>query len=138
MEADYILIEADLNSLKSFVENLEKSYEIQITKKPFLGLTMVKANDSVEKQPFYLGEALVTETEVSINNQAGIGICVGDESVRSYCVAVIDALLQLKDENLPIIQDFLDQQAIEITKREKKAHHRIQKTKVDFKLMDQS
>ena len=48
----------------------------------------------MEHQPFYLGEALTTECEVIVNDTIGYGICLGDEPVRSYCIAVIDALLQ--------------------------------------------
>lgn len=138
MNTDYILIEGDLNRIKNFVENLESKYEVEITKKPSIGLTMVRANDSVEHQEFYLGEVLVTETEVSVNNKVGSGICIGDEPIRSYCQAVIDAVLQLNDENYNEVTSFLNQEAELISNKEKEENYEIQKTKVNFKLMEQS
>lgn len=138
MNTDYILIEGDLNRIKSFVESLENKYNVEITKNPTIGLTMVRANDSVEHQEFYLGEVLVTETEVSVNNTAGSGICIGDEPTRSYCQAVIDAVLQLEDENHNEVTSFLNKEAELISAKEKEENYEIQKTKVNFKLMEQS
>ncbi|MEM1001204.1 MAG: phosphonate C-P lyase system protein PhnG [Bacteroidota bacterium] len=137
MDIDYVLVEGDLDRLKTYVESLEKEYHIIITKQPFIGLTMIKAHDSVEHQPFYLGEALITETEVSIEDKVGLGICIGDQPTRSYCAAVIDAAMQLEDDKLPEIMDFLQKESFEIYEREKEHNHQIQKTKVDFKLMEQ-
>ncbi|GAB1857641.1 phosphonate C-P lyase system protein PhnG [Flavobacteriaceae bacterium MHTCC 0001] len=138
MHTDYILIEGDLSRIKSFVEILENKYEIEITKNPAIGLTMVRANDSVEHQEFYLGEVLVTETEVSVNNKVGSGICIGDEPIRSYCQAVFDAVLQLEDENYNEVITFLKKEADFISAKEKEENYEIQKTKVNFKLMEQS
>jgi len=138
MNTDYILIEGDLNRIKNFVESLEDKYDIQITKDPVIGLTMVRANDSVEFQEFYLGEVLITETEVSINNKMGSGICIGDSPIRSYCQAVFDAVLQLKDENYEEITSFLAKEENLIHDKEKEENYEIQKTKVNFKLMEQN
>lgn len=138
MNTNYILIEGDLNRIKNFVEALENKYNIEITKNPTIGLTMVRANDSVEHQEFYLGEVLITETEVSINNKVGLGICIGDEPTRSYCQAVIDAVLQLEDENHNEVTSFLNKEAELISNKEKEENYEIQKTKVNFKLMEQS
>lgn len=138
MNTDYILIEGNLDKIKNFVETLESKYQIKITKKPNIGLTMVRANDSVEHQEFYLGEVLITETEVSINNKSGSGICIGDDPVRSYCQAVLDAVLQLKDENYNEVIAFLQKEADFISDKEKEQNYEIQKTKVNFKLMEQS
>lgn len=138
MNIDYISIEGDLNRIKSFVEYLEKKYEIKITKKPTIGLTMVKANDSVEYQEFYLGEVLITEAEVSVNDKVGVGICIGDEPIRCYCQAVIDAVVQLKDENYDKVDSFLKKETDFIINKEKEENYEILKTKVNFKLMEQS
>lgn len=138
MNTDYILIEGDLNRIKSFVQSLENNYKVEITKNPCISLTMIRANDSVENQEFYLGEVLVTETEVSIHNKVGSGICIGDEPTRSYCQAVIDAVLQLEDEHYNEVTTFLTKEAEAIKEKEKEKNHEIQKTKVDFKLMEQS
>ncbi len=134
---DYILCECELSPLEDFVASLEEKFEIKIARMPSVCMTMVQAEDSVEFQPFYLGEALTTECEVIINGQKGYGICLGDEPVRSYCIAFIDAITQLKDVDLQSVNDFLNIQAALIAQREKIEYNHILRTKVDFKLMEQ-
>lgn len=135
---DYIIIEGNLDSIKDFVSRMESTYEIKVTKSPNICLTMVKAEDSLEHQPFYLGEALTTEAEVVINGMTGSGICIGDEPQRAYCLAVFDALVQLQDEHFTEVNDFLAKEYQAILEREKEEHHQVLRTQVDFKLMEQA
>ena len=137
MDADYILVEGDLSRIKSFIGQLEKRYKIKITKAPATCLTMIKAEDSLEKQPFYLGEALTTEAEVIIRETTGVGICIGDDPQRAYCIAVLDAVMDLNDSSLPEIQIFLESEAQHIRQREQDEQRQILRSQVDFKLMDQ-
>jgi alpha-D-ribose 1-methylphosphonate 5-triphosphate synthase subunit PhnG len=135
--ADYILCECDLQALEQFVEGLESHYAVEIAKQPSLGTVMLKTEDSVEEQPFYLGEALTTECMLVVNGQTGFGICLGDEPVRSYCIAFVDAVLSLGGEGLPEVLAFLEQQKTLIAEQLRVEYNQIQKTKVDFKLMEQ-
>lgn len=136
-DIDYILCECELESLESFVAALEESVKITLVKMPATCMTMIQAEDSVEFQPFYLGEALTTDCEVLINNTRGIGICLGDEPVRSYCIAFIAAYTQLPGINLEQVDNFLVQQSALISQKEKIENALILRTKVDFKLMEQ-
>ncbi len=134
---DYILCECDLESLEKFVSSFEKKFTTKIVRTPSLCMTMMQAEDSVEFQPFYLGEALTTECEVNVNGQKGFGICLGDEPLRCYCIAFIDAVSQLKDVDLQPLTDFLLEETIKIEKERRIEHNLILSTKVDFKLMEQ-
>ena len=136
-DQDYILCNCELEPLESFVTALEEGVQIALVKMPAICMTMVQAEDSVEFQPFYLGEALTTECEVLVNGKRGIGICLGDEPVRSYCLAFMDAYVQLTDGKMQEVNDFLAQQAAIIDHNEKIENARIMRTKVDFKLMEQ-
>ena len=136
-QADYIICECDLEPLETFVKELEPHCAIQVVRHPAVGTTMVRAEDSVEGQPFYLGEALITECELNIDGQPGFGLCLGDEPVRSYCMAFLDALMLLSDSRLSRVEDFLSAQAAVIEGRVRAEHELIQRTKVDFKLMEQ-
>src|ERR1700753_3372122 len=107
---DFILCECELEPLENFVASLEEKFEVKIAKTPSVCMTMIQAEDSVEFQEFYLGEALTTECEVVVNGQRGYGICLGDEPVRSYCIAFMDAITQLHGEAPQVAQDFLDAQ----------------------------
>ena len=134
---DYILCNCELEPLESFVATLEEGVKITLVKMPAICMTMVQAEDSVEFQPFYLGEALTTECEVLVNGKRGIGICLGDEPVRSYCIAFMDAYLQLSEVDMQPVNEFLAQQLSLVQQQEKLENARIMRTKVDFKLMEQ-
>jgi phosphonate C-P lyase system protein PhnG len=134
---DYILCECELVTLEKFVTSLEEKFEVKIAKTPAICMTMVQAEDSVEFQEFYLGEALTTECELVVNEQRGYGICLGDEPVRSYCIAFIDAVTQLPGADLKEIETFLNKQFELITNAAKLEYNQVLRTKVDFKLMEQ-
>ena len=134
---DYILCECELEPLKAFVASIEDYFEIKIARAPSICMTMIQAEDSVEFQPFYLGEALTTECELVVNGQRGYGICLGDEPVRSYCIAFVDAMTQLEAMDLSNVHAFLNEQATLIENKAILEYNQIMRTKVDFKLMEQ-
>ena len=134
---DYILCECTLDALETFVRELESHHTVQIIRQPAVCMTMVRAEDSVEAQPFYLGEVLVTDCEVQVDGQAGYGLCMGDEPVRCYCMAVIDALLLSDGPQVSQVHTFLEEQSVLIADRQRLEYNLIQRTKVDFKLMEQ-
>ena len=136
-QQDYILCECGLDVLEAFVRELESHHAVQIIRQPAVCMTMVRAEDSVESQPFYLGEVLVTDCEVQVDGQAGYGLCMGDEPVRCYCMAVIDALLLSDGPRASEVRVFLEGQAVLIADRQRLEYNLIQRTKVDFKLMEQ-
>lgn len=136
-QADYILCECALEPLESFVRGMEQHCTVHVIRQPAIATTMIRAEDSVEGQPFYLGEALITECEVNVDGQPGFGICLGDEPVRSYCIAFVDALLQLADVRGARVDAFLKEQEQIIAAEVLTEHKQIQRTKVDFKLMEE-
>lgn len=136
-DSDYILCECGLPPLEEFVASLEASFVIQMAHMPKVLMTMIQAEDSVEAQPFYLGEALTTDCEVIVNGKTGYGICLGDEPVRCYCIAFIDAIQQLDGEHQTKVQLFLEEQAALISRQLNVEYDHILRTRVDFKLMEQ-
>ncbi len=135
-DSDYVMCECPIESIKGFVEEIEKDYSIRVLKEPSVCLTMVRAEDSLEKQEFYLGEALTTECEVEVDGELGYGLCLGEEPVRGYCIAVLDAIIQSNIEDSRL-SDFLDTQRSVVERREKEEYARTLKTRVDFKLMEE-
>jgi alpha-D-ribose 1-methylphosphonate 5-triphosphate synthase subunit PhnG len=134
---DYILCECELDALRQFADQLIARESVDLVKPPAICLTMIRAEDSVEQQEFYLGEALTTDCEVAIDGQVGYGICVGDEPDRAYYMAVIDALIAGKSPKLGQIEAFLEHQLSLIRHAEQVEFGQILRTKVDFKLMEQ-
>ena len=137
MNQDYILCECSLSALENFLTELEKNFKVIVAKSPSICMTMVKAEDSVESQPFYLGEVLTTECQLLVNDKIGYGICIGDEPVRAYCIAFFDAIVGIENEFLPKINQFLKEQFTDIELTQKIEHNHILRTKVDFKIMEQ-
>ena len=135
---DYTLCECDLEPLKGLVSQLEQSHAVTVRRSPAVCLTMIPAEDSLEQQKFYLGEAVTTECEVVVDGLPGFGLCLGDEPVRAYCVAVVDALLQA-DRPLPKeIEAFLREQGELVARRDQAEFDLILQTQVDFKLMEEA
>ncbi len=135
-DSDYVMCECPIDSIKGFVEGLEKDHSIRVIKEPSVCLTMVRAEDSLEKQEFYLGEALTTECEVEVDGEPGYGLCLGEEPVRGYCIAVLDAMIQ-SDLEHPRVNDFIETQRSVVERNEKEEYARTLKTRVDFKLMEE-
>jgi len=134
---DYVLGECELKPLEDLVAGLEKKYDVTLVKKPSVCLTMIRAEDSLEKQEFYLGEALTTECEVAVEGLPGYGICLGEEPVRSYCIAVLDALIHSGHGITPEIGQFIENHRKLIVSKEIEEFNLVLRTQVDFKFMEQ-
>jgi phosphonate C-P lyase system protein PhnG len=134
---DQIICECELEPLQTLVSEIELRHKVMILQHPSICLTMIPAEDSLEKQKFYLGEALTTECEVLVDQLPGYGLCLGDEPVRTYCVAVIDALLH-NGQTIPLDLDtFFREQRSMLERRQQDEFDLILQTQVDFKLMEE-
>lgn len=137
-DRDYVLCECPLEPLVSLVESLEPNYTVAMAQAPRLVLTMLQAEDTVEQQPFYLGEALTTDCEVVVEGVAGVGIVLEDQPERAYCLAFLDALAQLGDHYWPRVEHFLAEQGAALWQREQAENRAILSSLVDFKLMEEA
>jgi alpha-D-ribose 1-methylphosphonate 5-triphosphate synthase subunit PhnG len=131
-----ILVEGRHEFLTKWTEAIEKMTNVNIVRAPSTGLVMLKTRDSVSKQPFYMGEVLVTECSVSIDHHAGFGIIMGENPQRSYQIAVVDAALNAQ---LPITSQLLSELEMEeryIQQRINEEAARAATTKVQFDTME--
>lgn len=135
---DYVLVECELEKLKELVEGLEASYKLITAKQPSICLTMIRAEDSLEKQEFYLGEALTSDCEVLCEGKIGYGICLGEEPDRAFCIAAIEAIIATKAKVPSVIEEFIIEQEKKIRHAEKVEFNHILKTRVDFKLFEEA
>lgn len=133
---DYVLCECDLDALKRLVMGLEHTHQVQMLKEPSVCLTMIRAEGAVGQERAFLGEALTTECEVLVDGHVGIGVCLGEEPVRGYCMAVVDALLH-GGTTPPEVSTFLDTQRRVLAAREAEAFDHTLATRVDIKLVEQ-
>ena len=137
-DPDFVLCECELEPLKELVSGLEQRHRICVVKDPSVCLIMIRAEDSLEKQEFYLGEALTTECEVAVDGVPGYVVCLGEEPVRGYCLAVIDALLDgSRDPADPEVEQFIDRHGRIVSENQIREFNLTLRTQVDFKLMEQ-
>jgi len=136
--ADYTLCECAIGPLKALVTDLEASHQVSVRKSPSICLAMIPAQDSLEAQKFYLGEALATECEVEVDGRQGFGLCLGEEPVRAYCLAVLDALLYGGAAVPSQVEAFLREQEGLVARRDQDEFDLILQTQVDFKLMEEA
>lgn len=140
---DYVLCECELEPLAALAGRLEQAHDIRLVKEPAVCLTMIRTEDSLEKQEFYLGEALTTECEVAVDGAPGYGLCLGEEPLRSYAIAVVDALLNtplntsVNNGQREEIAAFLEDHRAQIAERERREFNLTLRTQVDFKLMEE-
>jgi phosphonate C-P lyase system protein PhnG len=137
LDNDLVLCECPLTSLRELVESLEGRHDVRVVKAPSICLTLVRAEDSLERQEFYLGEALTSECEVAVDGRAGHGLCLGEEPVRAYCIAVCDALLHGGAPVPEALAAFLDEARAVLEEREREEFNHVLRSQVDFKLMEQ-
>ncbi len=135
---DYTLCECELQPLEELVSRLEGLHSVTVRKAPSICLTMLPAEDSLEGQKFYLGEALTTECEVTVDGMGGFGLCLGDEPARAYSIAVVDALLHGGQPIPSEIDSFLREQGEKVARRDRDEVNLILQTHVDFKLMEEA
>jgi phosphonate C-P lyase system protein PhnG len=133
---DQVLIESPLEEVQTLVEALEKQHTIRLVREPEVCLTMLRAEDSLDAQEFYLGEALTTSCEVSVDGVAGFGMCLGEEPVRAYCVAVFDALREMQAIDEALLEA-LAQMSTRMEERDQREFAQTLRTQVDFKLLEQ-
>lgn len=131
-----ILIDGSREVAKTLASQIEESYAVEIIMQPQEALTMIKMRETAKNTQFYLGEVLVTECKVQVNNQGGIGIVVGLDEELAYQLAIIDAAFEA---NLIEIQSWLpvlEAEELNINTRLKAEEANIYKTKVQFETMD--
>lgn len=101
----FIMAHADLSELNKMAGEIEGIYKVKATKKPEMGLAMIKVRDGVYRENFYLGEVLITECTVHLDGNLGLGIAAGDSPERAYSMAVVDAAF---NASIPEVTELTD------------------------------
>jgi len=114
---------------------LDTNPEIRIIKPPQLGLIMMRARETVENQPFNLGEVLVTECTVALGETTGWGCCLGNDPDRAYHLAVVDLALNLGIDPGGKIEATLMAEEKRVTQEKKAEFVNIARSKVQFEIL---
>ncbi len=97
---------------------------------------MIKVREGAQNSVFYLGEMLVTECKVQIDDKLGVGIIHDDNPEMAYNLAVIDAAYNACLLETSTWKAILFAEEERIRNREAKEMADVLKTKVDFTTMD--
>lgn len=128
------LMELDEDKVKLLLD-MAAEQDISIIKPPQTGLLMMTVKDSFDAD-FYLGEILVTETEVECKGKTGYAMVMGDEPERALLAASLEAIVQGDNEDLKKqIRGFVSEQREKIDSIKEKESALIAKTKVSFESM---
>jgi alpha-D-ribose 1-methylphosphonate 5-triphosphate synthase subunit PhnG len=125
-----------LAGLTEVILGIEERHRVEIVRVPEAVMRMIRAQDSLEGQEFYLGEALVTQCEVQVNGVTGYGMCLGDEPVRSYAMGVLDALREQGGLDAGVVA-FVEGESERLERQDREEFARTMRTRVDFKLLEQ-
>lgn len=106
-----ILMLAPADEVKQFAENLlDDLGQISVLQNR-TGLVMLPYRDTAQGSAFYLGEVLVAEAHVRLENHnvEGYAICTGRDLEQALAVSLLDAALQAEIEK-PRIETFISEQ----------------------------
>jgi alpha-D-ribose 1-methylphosphonate 5-triphosphate synthase subunit PhnG len=131
-----ILVEGDAEFVSQLAKKIEEACSIKIERPAGTSLVMMKTRDTVSKQPFYMGEVLVTECVVEIDGAFGMGVVMGEQPTRAYQMAIIDAAfnaqLPLVNELVPLLIEEEDH----IIRRQRKEAATVAGSRVNFDTME--
>ncbi len=132
-----VLIKANISVAKKLADEIELNHKIITIEEPNSGLVMVKMRETAQKHLFYLGELLVTEAKVQVNESIGLGIVQGNNDELAYCLAVIDAAYNADLPETAGWAAVLQEAQQSVLQAETEEALRILKTKVDFETVDE-
>ena len=131
-----ILIQGDSQLAQQFAESIMDTYECREILAPQYGLTMIKMRETAKNSLFYIGEVLITEAKVEINNRIGIGIVVGMKDELAKHLAIIDAAYKADLPETTTWEVQLIEAEKQITKELAKKQAELFETKVSFETME--
>ncbi|PZX03014.1 alpha-D-ribose 1-methylphosphonate 5-triphosphate synthase subunit PhnG [Psychrobacillus insolitus] len=131
-----ILIQGDSQLAQQFAESIMETYECREILAPQYGLTMIKMRETAKNSLFYIGEVLITEAKVEINNRIGIGIVVGMKDELAKHLAIIDAAYKADLPETTTWEVQLIKAEKQITKELAKKQAELFETKVSFETME--
>lgn len=131
-----ILIQGEPTLAEQLAESIAANYNYQEIIAPRYGLTMVKMRESAKNSLFYMGEVLITEAKIEVENSIGIGIIVGMEEALARNLAIIDAAYKANLPESAAWEEALILAENKIKESHAKQQEKLFETKVDFQTMD--
>ena len=127
-----ILSHAPLEAVKALAEDVLSTLgTIQVLLNR-TGLVMLPYTDNAQGTVFHLGEVLVAEAHIQIENGTqGYGMCLGRDQVAALGIAVLDAALSAQIMTEPILA-FISAQAEAQAEADKQLLRAVESTRVEM------
>ena len=131
-----ILIQGDCRLAQQLAMSIVDAYECREIIAPQYGLTMIKMRETAKNSLFYIGEVLITEAKVEINNCIGVGIVVGMQDELAKHLAIIDAAYKASLPETATWEEQLIEAEKIIKKEQAQKQAELFQTKVSFETME--
>ena len=128
-----ILAKAEREEVGCLAKKIKDKYSVTIIKKPEKTLAMIKMREPVKESLFYLGEVIISEAVVMLDDVKGTAVTMGDDFDKVTNMAVIDAAC-----NKGVFEDYAALEQLEEKQllAEQRENAMFMKTKVNFHSMD--
>lgn len=131
-----ILIQGDYRLAQRMAELIIKKYPSKEIVAPRYGLTMIKMRETAKNSLFYIGEVVVTEAKIEIQNEIGIGIVTGMKQQLAKHLAIIDAAYRAHLPETKQWDQLLLKEEQFILMKKLELQTALSQTKVQFETMD--
>lgn len=132
-----LLAACDAETLVDHADDvIEGGAEVCILQAPRPQLVMQQVVDPVARQPFNLGEVLVTASEVELDGQRGFAMRPGKAEKPALSAAVVDAAVENEH---PLAEEIVASLSAAATERERERRQRwgeTRRTTVEFEEME--
>jgi alpha-D-ribose 1-methylphosphonate 5-triphosphate synthase subunit PhnG len=131
-----ILADGDFKVWREMTNKLKTRYAINVIVEPETCMVMARAADGASRNPFFLGEVLITEAVVEFEGRLGYGFAQEDNPEKALCFAILDAAVGLHLQEEPEILRLLTEQEQKITVGRRSESGLVAGTKVNFAVLE--
>jgi alpha-D-ribose 1-methylphosphonate 5-triphosphate synthase subunit PhnG len=127
--------------IKDAVRTLTEPCRVDDQALPQSGLALLQLRDGALAEPYYIGETPLSRAQVTVidkNGKKGVGAAqiLDDRASLAKDVAILDAILANGLNGHEIIEHLLEEGAHQLARNEASRRALIERTRVDFALLD--
>lgn len=130
-----LLIDVGREEALALAAQIEAAYCVKDIQPAREGLVMVKMRESSHQSLFFIGEVLITEAKVQIDEHFGIGLVREYEPQLARALAIIDAAYNAQLAETNAWQSCFEQLEQRLLEQQQRTKRSIERTKVNFNTM---
>ena len=133
-EAFEIIALSDREKICSLAEEIVQGYSVEVLRAQ-TGMIMARAKDSVSSSNFNLGEVLVSEALLRLDDSVGYCMILGSDLEKARAGAVLDAALQSDHPMKERILNLLESERERRMEEKRRLWCAVKATMVEFEVM---